>query len=173
MEATMKIFNFDHEPERRACDGDPVHETLLDFQRIFTEDMAALQLLALLLTADPAKAEQCVVAGLEESVDDNPVFKNWARSWSKRVILCNAIKLMSPVPTPLETPISGSYFGDVSWGKDAWTKAILQLPTFERFVFVILALEGYSELDCANLLGCTTDELSRARSRATQVLNFV
>src|SRR5215467_4061791 len=74
------------------------YATCKDFQQIFKDDMAGLHLLAYLLTADAAKAEQCFVAGLEDSIHGNPVFKQWARTWSKRAIIQNAIKTMVPVP---------------------------------------------------------------------------
>src|SRR5215471_15803893 len=69
-----------------------------DFQRIFNEDMVGLHRLAFLLTADEARAEQCFVAGLEDSIHGNPVFRQWARAWSKRAIIQNAIKTMAPTP---------------------------------------------------------------------------
>src|ERR1041385_3975512 len=70
-----------------------------DFQQIFNEDMAGLHRLAFLLTADHAKAEQCFVAGLEDSIHGNPVFRQWARAWSKRAIIQSAIKAIAPAPT--------------------------------------------------------------------------
>jgi hypothetical protein len=162
----MSIFNFDDWPSRQAADRALAYATRTDFQRIFTEDMGALHLLALLLTADAAKSEQCFVAGLEESIHGNPVFKEWARSWSKRVIIRNAIKLLTPSPAQPETSSALACAGGVSSEKDAWTATIMQLPAFERFVFVILVLEGYSESDCASLLGCGMQEMIRARSQA-------
>ena len=69
-----------------------------DFKQIFTEDMAGLHRLAFLLTADHAKAEQCFVAGLEDSIHGNPVFRQWARAWSKRAIIQSAIKAIAPAP---------------------------------------------------------------------------
>src|SRR3979411_510187 len=70
-----------------------------DFQQIFNEDMVGLHRLAFFLTADPAKAEQCFVAGLEDSIHGNPVFRQWARAWSKRAIIQSAIKAVVPTPT--------------------------------------------------------------------------
>jgi DNA-directed RNA polymerase specialized sigma24 family protein len=166
MEAIMSIFNFDDRRNRQAADRELAYATRSDFQRIFTEDMGALHLLAMLLTADAAKAEQCFVAGLEESIHGNPVFKEWARSWSKRVIIRNAIKLLSPLPAQAETSDSRPFAGYAPSEKDAWTATIMQLPAFERFVFVILVLEGHSESDCASLLGCSMQEMIRARSQA-------
>src|SRR5262245_55229723 len=74
------------------------YATRKDFQKIFTEDMADLHLLAFLLTADQDKADQCFVSGLEDSINGNPVFREWARSWSKRAIIKNAIKALAPAP---------------------------------------------------------------------------
>src|SRR5262245_16248142 len=74
------------------------YATRSDFQQIFSEDMAGLHLLAFLLTADAEKAERCFVAGLEDSTRDNAVFRQWARAWSKRSIIKNAIKAVSPAP---------------------------------------------------------------------------
>ena len=67
-----------------------------EFCQIFADDENALYLLSLLLTADGSKAEKCFVAGLEDSIQGNPVFKEWARSWSKRMIVKNAIRMISP-----------------------------------------------------------------------------
>src|SRR6478735_2609651 len=69
-----------------------------DFQRIFSEDMVGLHRLAFLLTANEAMAEQCFVAGLEDSIHGNPVFRQWARAWSKRAIIQSAIKAVGPMP---------------------------------------------------------------------------
>jgi hypothetical protein len=67
-----------------------------DFCRAFAEGMNELYYLSFLLTADPHKAEQCFVAGLEDSLSSNRVFKEWARSWAKRTIIQNAIRVVVP-----------------------------------------------------------------------------
>lgn len=158
----MIMFGWHHRPD--AHEHAMEYATRDDFQRIFTEDMSALHLLALLLTTDPARAEQCFVAGLEESIQGNPVFRQWARSWSMRAIIRNAIRVMSPIPGQAGPQALDN--GQASSERDPWITSIMQLPPFERFVFVILVLEDHSESDCASLLGCTMQELSRARSRA-------
>lgn len=38
------------------------------------------------------------MAGLEDSIHGNPVFKESAHSWSKRTIIKNAIRMISPAP---------------------------------------------------------------------------
>src|SRR6476660_10655779 len=89
--------------KQKAIERATEYATCKDFRQIFTEDMTGLHQLAFLLTADHAKAEQCFVAGLEESIRGNPVFKQWARAWSKRAIIQNAIKTVAAVP-----PVNGA-----------------------------------------------------------------
>src|SRR6478609_11995591 len=84
--------------KQKAIERATEYASCKDFKQIFTEDMVGLHRLAFLLTADHAKAEQCFVAGLEESIRGNPVFRQWARAWSKRAIIQNAIKMIAPVP---------------------------------------------------------------------------
>lgn len=142
-----------------------------DFQQIFTEDMMELHRLAFLLTADQAKAEQCFVAGLEESIHGNPVFRQWARAWSKRAIIQNAIKTVMPVPPQrralkeMEVCSSPNESGreNIAANVAVWTP-------FERFVFVMAVLEGYSLRECAALLACSTQDVIAAKSLALQRL---
>lgn len=154
------------------------YATRSDFQQIFTEDMAGLHLLALLLTADPDEAEDCVVAGLEESTHSNTVFKHWARSWSKRAIIKNAIKALRPAPgKPGPAPDialqSGAEDVCVGTGKplqEDLLTAVTRLGVFERFVLVMAVLEGYSLTECAVLLACPVKEAARAKALALQHL---
>ena len=67
-----------------------------DFRRIFEEDLNSLYQLSFLLTGDHQKAERCFVAGLEDCVKDSQVFREWARTWAKRVIAENAIRELNP-----------------------------------------------------------------------------
>jgi DNA-directed RNA polymerase specialized sigma24 family protein len=158
------------------------YATRSDFQEIFTTDMAGLHLLAFLLTADAEKAEQCFVAGLEESIRGNPVFRQWARSWSKRAIIKNAIKVISPAPgrpgLGVEAGSAGAEAGhariEVSSARyeDAPGKALIaavtRLDPFERFVLVMAVLEDYSVRECSALLGCPATEVAAAKSRAIE-----
>jgi hypothetical protein len=142
-----------------------------DFQRIFTEDMVGLHRLAFLLTADHAKAEQCFVAGLDDSIHGNPVFRQWARAWSKRAIIQNAIKTLSPVPakparrkeTSAGSSQTASNPADIAATVAAW-------EPFERFVFVMAVLEGYSLRECAALLASPVQDVMAAKEVALQRL---
>jgi hypothetical protein len=141
-----------------------------DFCRIFGEDMAGLYFLALLLTADSVTAEQCFVAGFEDSVHSNRVFKQWAHSWSRRTIIKSAIRMVQPTPSAASsTKVVERAHEDAS-ELHASTAAILALEGFDRFVYVMSVLEGYSNQDCATLLNCTRQDVVAARTRTLQLL---
>src|ERR1700733_7147459 len=140
-----------------------------DFRRVFDQDMNSLYLLSFLLTADREKAEQCFVSGLEDAVEGNPVFKEWARSWARRVIIVNAVRAINPQPT--EENGRSSSASVISNGKrppveQVEMAAVLALEPFERFVYVMTVLERYSDQDCSLLLGCTRRDVVAARARA-------
>ena len=82
--------------------NDCAHATGTDFCHIFQEEMQNRYSLALILTKDHNLAEECFVTGLEGCLNANAIFKEWAFSWSKRVVIKNAIRLISPQP---ETPL--------------------------------------------------------------------
>ena len=139
-----------------------------DFRRVFDDDMNTLFLLSFLLTADREKAEQCFVSGLEDAVEGNPVFKEWARSWARRVIILNAVRAINPRPTEENGRSSSATVG--SNGKtrtedQVEIAAVLRLEPFERFVYVITVLERYSDQDCSLLLGCARRDVVAARTR--------
>lgn len=154
------------------------YATCKDFQQIFTQDMAGLHLLAFLLTGDHAKAEQCFVAGLNDAVKGNPVFREWARSWSKRAIIKRAIRMMTPAPgDPRDA--AGAFVSDgealsatAGDEREALIAAVTVLAPFERFVFVMAVLEGYSIPECALLLGRPAREVLAARTEAVQQVSL-
>ncbi len=150
----------------------PTYAVPQDFCRIFAEDTTALFLLSLALTADPEKAEQCFVAGLDDSIHGNPVFKEWARSWSKRTIIKNAIRMISPAPGQRngKRPVPAQKILELEPRAVGFLMPVRELAPFERFVFVMSVLEGYSIQECSILLNCTKQEVSRGRARALQQL---
>jgi DNA-directed RNA polymerase specialized sigma24 family protein len=146
-----------------------------DFHTIFNEDLKELYQLSFLLTRDPAKAERCLVTGLEDCVSGNRVFREWARSWAKRTIVQNAIRELKPRPSQSNSPLSGAMFPDMDQhsrgpGGRFEIDAVLQLADFYRFVFVMSVLERCSEHDCALLLGCSAGDIREGRTRALKEL---
>jgi DNA-directed RNA polymerase specialized sigma24 family protein len=145
------------------------YATQADFCQVFDQHMNSLYLLSFLLTADREKAEQCFVSGLEDSVEGNKVFREWARSWAGRMIIQNAVKMINPQPIARNSGLQV-----VSINSNDTTlptepveiAAVLALPSFDRFVFVMSVLERYSDQDCSVLLGCARRDVIAARTRA-------
>jgi hypothetical protein len=150
------------------------YATCDDFRRVFDEDINTLYQLAFLLTADHEKAMQCFVSGLDDVVKGNLVFKEWARSWARRAVILNAVRVINP------RPIGGNGLGRsssapvdsngeaLSDGQRAETAAVLNLEPFERFVYVITVLERCSDQEGSVLLGCARRDVAAARTRALQ-----
>jgi DNA-directed RNA polymerase specialized sigma24 family protein len=167
-------------PEAKKITRPTPYASCEDFRRVFDEDMNALYRLAFLLTADHGKAQQCFVSGLDDVVKGNPVFKEWARSWARRAVILNAVRLINPRPAdgngrdrsgsdPVHVHENDN--GNILLAeKQAEIAAVLELDAFERFVYVITVLESYSDQECSVLLGCTRRDVVDARSRAFQQL---
>ena len=150
------------------------YATREDFIKVFHEDMNGLYQLSFLLTGDHEKAEKCLVAGIEDCVKENGVFREWARSWAKRIIVANAIRELKPRPSlpsshPSSTVLSHSEQSSGSGGHFD-VETVLGLGDFERFVFVMSVLENYSHHECALLLGCSVLEIRQGRLRALEQL---
>jgi DNA-directed RNA polymerase specialized sigma24 family protein len=139
-----------------------------DFCTIFHEETDSLFRLSLLLTADCDTAQQCFVSGLEDSLKASRVFKEWARSWARRAIIQNAVRVINPRPMGGNSPSSFNSSSKTLVAEPAEIGAILELAPFERFVFVISVLEDYSEHECSVLLGCSRRDVTAARTRALQ-----
>jgi len=136
-----------------------------DFCRIFDKDMNSLYLLALLLTGDHEKAQQSFVAGLENAKNRSTVFKEWARSWARRVIVQNALRAVNPRPGGENAaPRAASPRNDGD--ERPQIAAVLEMEPFDRFVFVLSVLEDYSDHECAILLNSTRRDVLAARIRA-------
>jgi len=150
------------------------YATREDFINVFNDDRNELYQLSLLLTGDQKKAEKCVVAGIENCVHQSRVFKEWARTWAKRIIVENAIRELKPRPSLRSSSSVATVFsrgGEVSGpGGHFDVDAVLGLGDFERFVFVMSVLEHYSHHECALLLGCSVSEIREGRLHALEQL---
>ena len=159
---------FKKKEDRLSTTRVQVYATQDEFCRTFAEHENALYLLSLLLTADASKAEQCFVAGLEDSIQGNRVFKEWVRSWSRRMIIKNAIQMMSPAPGQVNGAPHVSDSGGARLELGSELTAVLQLAPLERFVFVMSVLEGFSIQECSILLNCTKQYIEIAQAEALQ-----
>jgi len=144
------------------------YATTEDFRRLFLEQIDNLYQLSLLLTADQSKAEQCFVDGLQEALDSNNIFRDWAGSWAKVVIIKNAIRVIQPRQWELSSGLTLSKRNEIADDESSALGPLLALGNFERFVFVMTVLETYSDHDCAVLLDCSLAEVRNGRTRALE-----
>jgi hypothetical protein len=143
-----------------------------EFVSVFKCERAGLQRLALLLTANSEAARRCLIRAFRECSASSSVSKEWILSWTRRMIIRNAIGLVmdrggqSSASTNDDADDGLIAFSPYDWpGAVATSEPILDLPEFERFVFVICVLEHYSIVDCALLLGKTPREVIEVRQR--------
>jgi DNA-directed RNA polymerase specialized sigma24 family protein len=148
------------------------YATARDFCQIFDQDINSLYLLSLLLVGDHGKAEHCFVAALKNASSRRTVFRDWARSWARRSVIQSAQLMVNPRAHHADQALTAR---SVESSKNTVSErleiaAVLGLESFDRFVFVMSVLEGYSVHECAILLGTTRREVTEARSRALQHL---
>ena len=157
----------------RSSEPNP-YATREDFINVFSENKTGLYQLSFLLTGDHEKAERCYVAGIEDCVNENRVFREWARSWAKRVIVENAIRELKPRPSLASSPSVATVFWHSEESRDSGgyfdVEGVLGLGDFERFVFVMSVLEHYSHHECALLLGCSVLQIRQGRFHALAAL---
>ena len=138
-----------------------------DFCAIFKDDMDSLYSLALVLTGNHETAQQCFLAALDDCCTGSAVFPEWARSWSRRAVIKNAIRLFGPVLTDANHApelMQQAVANEIA----ASARAYFKLQPFDRFVFVISVLERYTPRECAALLGFGLREVEQAQVRGLQ-----
>jgi len=154
-----------------------------DFCRIYVEQMGSLYLLSLLLTSNPQMAERCFLSAFDECVSNNSVFKGRAHLWARRSIIFHSIRLLCPRPndenesnqtssSPLNEKAPGKIPGKIPAEMLAYPHfaRIVGLNSFERFVFIMSALEKYSDQECSLLLSCFRRDVINARTSAIRHL---
>jgi hypothetical protein len=145
-----------------------------DFGKLFVEDMTRLYLLSYFLTANHEMAERCFVCGFGDCIQGNLVFQKWARSWSRRTIIHNAIRMMSPHPGSTATSATVHLAAEDEPQRipdeNIAIDSALSLGTSERFVFVLSVLERYPDRDCSVFLGCSRNDVREGRVRAFRQL---
>jgi hypothetical protein len=108
------------------------------------------------------------VAGVEDSVRSNRVFRESARSWAKRTIIQNAIRELkpeldisiAPAPDPPVVPPRDH-------GRHFQLNRVFALEDLERFLFVMSVLERYSDHECSLMLASSP----RANRRSHNILD--
>jgi hypothetical protein len=151
---------------------DPLQEDAgaTDYAEIFIDQMNGLYLLSFLITADRQIAERCFSKALDEYVDARGEFLEWAKQDGRRAVLRHSIQIMRPAP---KQAYSWSLYGNARplvWAAYQPFAAITSLSTFERFVFVMSVIEGFSPKNCAALLKCSIEDVVIGRELAGMIL---
>lgn len=175
MKSTLKF----HSNQFRLIEED-TYATTDDFQRLFAREMTELFRLSLQLTADAGKAENCLILAMRECFANNTVSREWALVWARRMVVCNAIRLVLGTENAIPNQIDSEAEPDFHLQPREYrvealrdSPAILMLPDFDRLVFVICVLERYSILDCALLLRRSPKDVNEGRARAiTRIVSF-
>jgi DNA-directed RNA polymerase specialized sigma24 family protein len=143
-----------------------------EFVGAFERERVGLQRLALMLTKNSETAKLCLIRAFRECVAGSSVSKGWILTWARRVVIRNAISLVTCPGHPSfvntnDDADSGliAFSPDDSLGAIAEFESIFGLPEFDRLVFVICVLEHYSIHDCALLLGKSPREINEVRYR--------
>ena len=147
-----------------------------DFVSLFESERLSLQRLALLLTVNSQSARRCLMGAFRDCIACSSVSKEWVLSWTRRMVVRNAIRLVmgtkgqSSVTEDDADGGSVPFFQDDSRGAIEESGLICNLPELDRFVFVMCILERYSTHDCALLLARSLREISEAQRRVEKLL---
>lgn len=146
------------------------HPMPADFCGVFHDRLNHLYTLSLLLTADPHKAEECLLAALGDCLQGSFVFREWAHSWAARAVIKNAIRMNAPSPNGTWATAENDAVTEPELELDGPASAIAKLRPCDRFVYVMSVLERYSDRECSILLGCTVEAIVHARAQALKKL---
>jgi hypothetical protein len=80
----------------------------------------------------------------------------------------NAIRMIHPEASSASSSSISGRSAQHAIMMPAGMAAVIELPAFERFAFVMSVLEGYSDRECSLLLDCSAADLIAARTRALQ-----
>ena len=158
-------YNFGVSHATAAVQRSQAYASAEDFCAIFRDDMDSLYSLALVLTGSHELAHKSFLAALHDCRTGSTVFQEWARSWSRRAVIKSAIRLLGSIqPSANDEP--QAEVEALANEMDASARSFLRLNRFDRFVFVVSVLEGYTLRECAVLLNAGPREVEQARVRA-------
>lgn len=152
--------------------GDPLHEYVVTSgcAEEFIDKMNCLYLLSFLVTADRQIAETCFSKALQEYLEGQGGFMEWAKQEGRRAVIRNAVQFMRPAPKQAYSWSFHTTARSLLSAAHQPFAAITSLSAFERFVFVMSVLEGFSEEDCADLLNCTLQDVAIGRELAERII---
>jgi hypothetical protein len=139
-----------------------------DFCLLFRKHMAALYQLAFLLVSDHKRAASVFLTDLDECLNGNAVLRRSARSSTRRAVIISAIREIAPTPSRTRDAFAINDKWCTQSQSHELSLGIRRLSPFLCFVFVLSVLEGFGDVECAVLLGCTQGDVAQARILAFQ-----
>jgi hypothetical protein len=137
---------------------------------IFIHQMNGLYLLSFLVTANRQVAERCFSEALDEYVEAQGGFLQWAKHDGRRAVLKHTVQVIRPAPNQeYYWSFDGNRQPLVSVMRQPFA-AITSLSTFERFVFVMSVIEGLSQEECAAVLNCSIEDVAIGRELAGMMI---
>jgi len=142
----------------------------------FTTCAAKSYWIALVLTGDEKKASRIVTSGIHEIADSGTVFGEWMCAWGIGVVIKACVALRADELRKEEG--SGEYWRakaaegstielqQAPLSTERVRRALLLLPLFPRFVYVLRVLEGYSLSYVASILNVDKDACQAALAYA-------
>jgi len=138
--------------------------TAADSAELSLDELTRLYLLSFLLVADKASAESCFSDAMEDylaSSDASVAF--WARAEGRVAVIRHAVQMVRPIPKLCFSWSGAGNPRPVISPEHQPFAEITSLSVFERFVYVLCILEGYSDDDCAALLNCDPTGITACR----------
>lgn len=166
--STAQQFTCEIEP---SC---PIVTISAEFADTWLDQVIRLYLLSFLLTADKLLAEQCFSGAMDDYVGSpGAVAAEWARGPGRAGVIKRAIQLIRPAPKSVHSWSHVSGLRPLLSPAHQPFSEITSLGAFERFVFVLSMLEGYSEEECASLLECSPAKVRCSRDLADRLTSAV
>ena len=145
-------------------------EITADYTEVFIQRTNCLFLLSLLVTADHGIAETCFSRALDEYVEGRDGFLVWARDDGRRAVVRQAIQIVRPQSNrSYSWSITRAPHSLLSTARHPFA-VVTSLSAFERFVFVMLEIEGFSNTECAGLLDCTLQDVAVGSELARRII---
>ena len=142
----------------------------IDYAEIFNDQMNSLYLLSFLVTADMQVAERCFSKALDEYVENTSWFMEWAKQDGRHAVLRHAVQIIRPAPKQAYSWTVHKIANPLVSAAHQPFAAITSLSAFERFVFVMSVVEGFSMEECAALLNCSVQDVAIGRDLAREII---
>jgi len=161
------MFNYDRYPKELQAFRIP---------EAFATCVGKLYWVAFVLTGDRQKAQEIILPAGDDVADSRTMFWEWLCTWAVRMVVtscarhyanelskengtsdCWRSKLIERSSVKLQIP---------PLSKDQLQRALLRIPLFPRFVYLLRVLEGYAMPDIARILDVDEDSCEASLSYA-------